>query len=1394
MKKQGYIFSFQHLKISKRGFFCIFMLFSLIAFLLGIAVLQSSPVNAQTVPGEEWGQQSPTPDPETDGGSYDDNYSVVHIPDKNLEKAIREHLNMPSGDITKENMLWLIELVADGYETDGHAGPIKHSNGIKDLTGLEYAKNLESLSMNYNDIIDIAPLKGLSNLGSLYLDWNMIKNIETLSNLTSLKVLALSANGMSDISSLSSLTNLEGLFLGGNNIYDISPLSNLRNLKTLNIVNNDIYDISPIANLEKLEYFIASDNSIVNIEPLKNIKTFKSVSIGWNYIDINPGSTSKKIIDDLISAGVDVRYSPQRDSTPAPNADLSALTINDGDFFASPFSPNRTSYTFLVDYNINSVNITARLSDLSATMKINGVPVESGAARKVSLNAAGTSTRITVAVTARDGVTQKTYRVLVMRGSPPDKTDLADFRWSPSPASTNRDIEFYLSSPYIDSGDIDSLEWTFKMPNEQWQRPWPDELDAGTFERRSYEESPTVNYSRPGKYSVKLVVIDNTGTRYESSAVVVVGNDLSSYVNDYYQNTKTHLSSLEGLTSSIAIDGTYFIDELDASRKNFLLKIAHKAFTTYVGKLVDMDNIKKVFFDIITKLLTTPQHIGSKDSLYQLETVISDANNEYLLAFEALNNQGIASGGNISRQRAEIYGEDLRIRGDADKFRLTEIDNARKILSVARIYHLTHKPDCLSYALEIFLSLVAGKIGIVLSVDDLNQEYQAIKQSESLALMAIGAVLDSKATSNLIYDNYHKAIEMIVEEKAPVIPMVRITVVEDLNTMHSSIFSNTVLRASSKIRVSNLGSETTHYELFLDWIERDTFDTEVTVRLKAEVTLPPNTNGEIVFNHFQSNGGLLTGLPFGYLPPDNTPMKLTVLGTTDTGTYHITEKVWSYDPDETRLSANTSVEIFNNVILTSVRPIQNTLNTEHIDIVSPIISIVQNDFTSYSYHMQVLARNPFEVGVDAVIIQEIPASVDIINMGGATIDNNQLRWEIKLEPGEVVLLEAEFICNEAPGTQIDFNATNLLMLNSEYNLTYEIQGNPYGFIQRSPLQFDYHFPEEFKPGELTNITVNLENLLEENSITGNLVLEAKGDEEGVVLFTESITIEAGSNIEVVASFNLDLAPGSYSLKGYFDAGTDSLNLFNETIEVGIGHVIGKVHLQGLYDYSDVEVKLGDYTSTTKFDGSFSFLNIPIGDYKLEVNHAAYQNYSMEVNLDTGWQIVSDISLKLTNQPPVAFINFSNDKTRYSALSSYSPDDVIVSCNWDFGDGNTVEGVVVEHEFLESGLYDVELTVIDSRGLSDSKVVPIVIEDTRPDQGEDTDSEEEADPEEILLGDVTGNGKVDVEDVTLVMKYVLELEKLTDKQKKAADVNGDGVVNVIDVVLIMQYALDIIDEF
>ncbi len=66
--------------------------------------------------------------------------------------------------------------------------------------------------------------------------------------------------------------------------------------------------------------------------------------------------------------------------------------------------------------------------------------------------------------------------------------------------------------------------------------------------------------------------------------------------------------------------------------------------------------------------------------------------------------------------------------------------------------------------------------------------------------------------------------------------------------------------------------------------------------------------------------------------------------------------------------------------------------------------------------------------------------------------------------------------------------------------------------------------------------------------------------------------------------------------------------------------------------------------------------------------------------------------------------------------------------------------------------------------------------------------------QTIMGDVNGDGRVDVKDVVLIQKHVLGKISLTAQQRDVADVNGDGLIDARDVTLVMQRSIGKITTF
>ena len=242
----------------------------------------------------------------------------VYIPDANLRAAIAEALGKAPGVlITAAEMASLEEIDA------GH-------KGIRDLTGLGFAKNLTRLQIDHNPLSDLSPLASLiklrmirlkdtevsdlSPLGSLRdlekidVAETRISDLSPLAGLEKLRELDTIHSDISDLSPLTGLTNLTRLLLYDckatdlsplkgltqlrwlgfphtDNISDFSPLAGLTNLKHLDLFDTEISDISMLAGLINLEKLILNSNHIVDVSPLASLHNLKTLYLHVNNIE-----------------------------------------------------------------------------------------------------------------------------------------------------------------------------------------------------------------------------------------------------------------------------------------------------------------------------------------------------------------------------------------------------------------------------------------------------------------------------------------------------------------------------------------------------------------------------------------------------------------------------------------------------------------------------------------------------------------------------------------------------------------------------------------------------------------------------------------------------------------------------------------------------------------------------------------------------------------------------------------------------------------------------------------------------------------------------------------------------------------------------------------------------
>ncbi len=212
-----------------------------------------------------------------DDDDDDDLSGIVLIPDPNLRTVIEERLNKaPGATITSDDMEKLTIIVAD-------------EQGISDLSGLEFATNLQRIEFRRNAISDLSPLASLTKLNNIKLRGNQITDIAPLANLTRVDWLGLEQNKITDLSPLEKLTKLQGVGISGNPVTDLSPLKELTSLERIDAWRTPVSDFSVLAALPKLRWIeYGNDRNITEMPTLQGLKSLERLEIhGCTISDIS---------------------------------------------------------------------------------------------------------------------------------------------------------------------------------------------------------------------------------------------------------------------------------------------------------------------------------------------------------------------------------------------------------------------------------------------------------------------------------------------------------------------------------------------------------------------------------------------------------------------------------------------------------------------------------------------------------------------------------------------------------------------------------------------------------------------------------------------------------------------------------------------------------------------------------------------------------------------------------------------------------------------------------------------------------------------------------------------------------------------------------------------------
>lgn len=135
------------------------------------------------------------------------------------------------------------------------------------------------------------------------------------------------------------------------------------------------------------------------------------------------------------------------------------------------------------------------------------------------------------------------------------------------------------------------------------------------------------------------------------------------------------------------------------------------------------------------------------------------------------------------------------------------------------------------------------------------------------------------------------------------------------------------------------------------------------------------------------------------------------------------------------------------------------------------------------------------------------------------------------------------------------------------------------------------------------------------------------------------------------------------------------------------------------------------------------------------------------------------------------------------MFSFADNEEFVTVTFNIiGTGST--DVYLDLEILSVGYFDDDYQTIDA-SIVDYSVMQDISGIKGFENATISTSTEVYNDIEYLLGDVNGDGYIKIDDVTTVLKYIVNLDTLNSVQRKAADCDGDGKITVKDATYIQK---------
>ncbi len=488
----------------------------------------------------------------------------------------------------------------------------------------------------------------------------------------------------------------------------------------------------------------------------------------------------------------------------------------------------------------------------------------------------------------------------------------------------------------------------------------------------------------------------------------------------------------------------------------------------------------------------------------------------------------------LSSDEEQAYTTDLRLRNHANAILASAIE--RRALPL----HLAHDareseptgavPWLTSFLGKYFIRSAAGLCcdgpGVVaveagVAVTDFYQNSQRLKEDERMMTLGAETMRGAWDTSVKIYLNTVNGLDNVAARVPPQIPDAAITSITNKSVGEYKLFHRWIWwerSAYSEVKLHNRTTFNTDLQVIADYGNTGLMGTSYQPLYQEGFTSVAGGQDGLASVRYNIDG-------YGASPDKNSNIPLSVLGSTDTGTYFVQNDGTTWDPirvsDTLQAAASGS------------RPTAQQAE-DAPTIAYPIRSAVEVRDDSLSYVPHLWIDNPFTETLAVTITQPLPTDVQILNANGGVQVGNNLTWSRTIPPQASVEITHIVAFGGQAGAMIEYPGARLEM--SDATASAMFTSNASDFRTLTPLVGEARPPRRVLVNEEVDVPITITNR-SGVPVPGAIRLTLKRT-DGTLVHEESaeVLVPALDTVVRLLAFNVPPEEGLYVLHASVESG------------------------------------------------------------------------------------------------------------------------------------------------------------------------------------------------------------------------------------------------------------------